>query len=341
MSFAASLSAMVLAGVFAVAAIAKLLDRAGTRETLGEFGVPARAAAPGAVALPLLELAVAIALVPSATAVWGAVAGLATLLVFTAAIAVTVARGAAPDCNCFGGLTRTTVGRATLVRNALLAAVAAFAAGAGTEGAVAWIRDAVADDRVWVIAIVALTAIALGLAWFAWQLLRQNGRLLLRLDAQTSELAAGTTYAPALSVGDAAPTFARDDLDGRPFSLDALLAPGVPVALMFTDPECGACHGPLERAARIQEADGLTVAFVARGNADRLAERVRELGLERVMHDADDSLFRAYGFGGSPAAVLIGADGRISGGPVMGAPEVTELLGHADAQPELIVRSYS
>ena len=149
--------------------------RAGTRETLGEFGVPARAAAPGAVALPLLELGIAVALVPSATAVWGAVAGLATLLVFTAAIAATLARGAAPDCNCFGGLTRTTVGRGTLVRNALLAAVAAFAAAAGMDGAIAWIRDAVADDRVWIIAIVALAAIALGLAWFSWQLLRQTG----------------------------------------------------------------------------------------------------------------------------------------------------------------------
>ena len=341
MSFAASLSAMVLAGVFAVAAIAKLLDRTGTRETLGEFGVPARVAAPGAVALPLLELAVAASLIPAATAVWGAVAALATLLVFTAVIAATLARGTAPDCNCFGGLTRTTVGRATLVRNAILAGIAAFAAAAGTDGAVAWIRDAVSDDRVWVIAIVALTAIALGLAWFSWQLLRQNGRLLLRLDAQTSELGAGTTYAPALTVGDAAPAFARDDLDGRPLSLDGLLAPGLPVALMFTDPECGACHGPLEHAARIQKSDGLTVAFVARGSAERLAERVHELGLERVVHDADDALFKAYGFGGSPAAVLIDADGRISGGPVMGAPEVTELLGGADAQPELIVRSYS
>jgi hypothetical protein len=215
-----------------------------------------------------------------------------------------------------------------------------FAAAAGTEGAVAWIRAAVADDRGWVIAIVALTAIALGLAWFSWQLLRQNGRLLLRLDAQTSELSAGTNYAPALTVGEAAPAFARDGLDGRPVSLAALLAPGLSVALVFTDPDCGACRGPLEHAARVQRAGGLTVAVVARGNAERLAERVAELGLERVVHDADDSLFGAYGLGGSPAAVLIGPDGRIAGAPVMGAPEVTALLGSPDVRPELRVRVY-
>lgn len=341
MSFAASLSAMLLAGVFVVAAIAKLLDRAGTRETLAEFGVPARAAAPGAVALPLLELAIAVALIPAATAVPGAIAALVTLLVFTAAIAVTLARGAAPDCNCFGGLSRTTVGRGTLVRNALLAAIAAFAAAAGTDGAIAWIRDAVADDRGWVIAIVALAALVLGLAWFSWQLLRQNGRLLLRLDAQTSELGAGETYAPGLAVGEIAPAFARESLDGRPISLEALLALGRPVALVFTDPDCGACQGPLEHAARVQRDGELTVAIVARGNAERLAERARELGLERVVHDADAALFGAYRFGGSPAAVVIGPDGRVAGTPVLGAPEVTELLGGEDARPELVVRSYS
>ena len=184
-----------------------------------------------------------------------------------------------------------------------------------------------ADDRVWVIAIVALAAIVLGLAWFSWQLLRQNGRLLLRLDAQTSELGAGETYAPGLAVGEVAPAFARESLDGRPLSLEALLAPGRPVALVFTDPDCGACRGPLEHAARVQRDGELTVAIVARGNAERLAERVRELGLERVVHDADASLFGAYRFAGSPAAVVIGPDGRVAGTPVLGAPEVTSSSG--------------
>ena len=40
------------------------------------------------------------------------------------------------------------------------------------------------------------------------------------------------------------------------------------------------------------------------------------------MHDADAALFGAYRFGGSPAAVVIGPDGRVAGTPVLGAPEV-------------------
>jgi len=40
------------------------------------------------------------------------------LLAFTAAIAVSLARGRAPDCNCFGRLSAGAVGRKTLLRNA-------------------------------------------------------------------------------------------------------------------------------------------------------------------------------------------------------------------------------
>ena len=189
MSFAASLSAMLLAGVFVVAAIAKLLDRAGTRETLAEFGVPARAAAPGAVALPLLELAIAVALIPAATAVPGAVAGARDAPRLhrghrgharaRRGTGLQLLRRAEPD----GGRPRHARPQRPPRRDRGVRR----RRGHGRRDRVVF-RDAVADDRGWVIAIVALAALVLGLAWFCWQLLRQNGRLLLRLDAQTSEL---------------------------------------------------------------------------------------------------------------------------------------------------------
>jgi hypothetical protein len=51
-----------------VAGAAKLSDRAGSRQGLIDFGVPAALAAPFAILLPLAELAVAISLIPRATA---------------------------------------------------------------------------------------------------------------------------------------------------------------------------------------------------------------------------------------------------------------------------------
>ena len=62
---------VLLAGVFGVAGMAKLADRAGSRQALRDFGVPAGLASPMGILLPLAELAVAVALVPTTTA-WGA-----------------------------------------------------------------------------------------------------------------------------------------------------------------------------------------------------------------------------------------------------------------------------
>ena len=117
MPVAVSLSQLVLAAVFVVAGAAKLVDRDGTRRAVADFGAPEPLQAPVAVALPLVELAIAGALFVPALARWAALAALALLLVFCVVIVRALARGSAPDCNCFGGLTQTEVGRGTLVRN--------------------------------------------------------------------------------------------------------------------------------------------------------------------------------------------------------------------------------
>ena len=68
---------LLLAAVFAAAGIAKLADRAGARQAVIEFGIPARFAAPLAIGLPVAELAIAAALLPAASAFLSAVAALA------------------------------------------------------------------------------------------------------------------------------------------------------------------------------------------------------------------------------------------------------------------------
>ena len=95
---------VVLALVFFVAGAAKLADRAGSRQALIDFGVPARLATPLGRLLPLTELAVTVALIPAATAWWGALSALVVLLVFVAGIALNLARGKKPECRCFGQL---------------------------------------------------------------------------------------------------------------------------------------------------------------------------------------------------------------------------------------------
>src|SRR5918997_1008239 len=122
---------LLLAAVFVVAGVAKLADREGSRRAVADFGVPAGLAAPLGILLPLAELAVAAALIPTSTALWGAVGALALLLLFVAGIGVNLARGRKPDCHCFGQFHSSPAGWSTLARNGALAALAGFVRRAG------------------------------------------------------------------------------------------------------------------------------------------------------------------------------------------------------------------
>src|SRR5205085_369349 len=132
---------LLLAVVFLVAGLAKLADLAGSRQALRDFGVPAKLTSSFGVLLPLAELAVAVALLLSISAWWGAVGALALLLLFVAGIGYNLAHGRQPNCHCFGQLHSTPAGWPTLIRNLLLAAFAGFIVGFGYANAGASITD--------------------------------------------------------------------------------------------------------------------------------------------------------------------------------------------------------
>src|SRR5713226_2622846 len=142
------LARLLLAVVFVVAGLAKLVDRAGSRQALIDFGVPARLVTPLAVLLPLAELAVAVALIPTASAWWGALGALALLVLFITAIGYNLAQGRTPDCHCFGQLHSAPAGWSTLVRNLVLAGIAGLVVSFGTNAAGPGLLDLLAGLTV-------------------------------------------------------------------------------------------------------------------------------------------------------------------------------------------------
>jgi methylamine utilization protein MauE len=146
--------------VFAVAGVAKVLDRDGARRAVAGFGVPRPLAGPVVAVLPVAEMAVAVALVDARSAVPGAVAAIALLVLFMAGIAIALARGRHPDCRCFGALHSAAVGRKTIARDAALAAGALLVAvkGPGT-GVSHWASNVSAFDWL-AIAVAMVLAIA-------------------------------------------------------------------------------------------------------------------------------------------------------------------------------------
>lgn len=120
-----------LALVFATAALSKLGHAEEFHGVVRNFRIlPDRASRVTALALPVVELAVAAGLLIGATAVPAALAAAALLAVFGAAIAVNVLRGRTwIDCGCFRGGLKQQVGWALVARNAVMAGAALAVAG--------------------------------------------------------------------------------------------------------------------------------------------------------------------------------------------------------------------
>ena len=215
-----------------------------------------------------------------------------------------------------------------------LAAFAAFGTEAST-GALGWIGHVAARDRVSAIVIGVLVAALLALAWFCWAVLRQNGRLLQQLDARAT--AAAPLDLPPLGAGEPAPDFAAATLDGDAVSLSSLLAPSLPVALVFADGHCGACGQVLAEAAK---ADGerATVAVVMRGDGAAAREKASALRLPLVIGDPDDTVFGAFRCAARAGTLLLDPEGRVATPVQMGSNPARDALASATgAEPVVTV----
>ena len=335
---------LVLAVVFVVAGLTKLADREGSRQAMTDFGLPTALAVPVGLLLPLAELAVAAALVPAATAWWGAVGALALLLLFVTGIGVNLARGRKPDCHCFGQLYSAPAGWTTLARNVILAVVAAFVVWQGRDGAgpsaIAWMGELTAAQLVaFIVGLVALALLA-GQWWFLLHLLRQNGRLLVRVEALEARVGWDAAAPPGngtprqvagLPVASQAPPFSLKGLHGEMLTLESLRSAGKPVMLLFTDPGCGPCTAMLPEIGRWQDehSDKLAVSLVSRGKPEENRAKMGEHGLTQVLLQEDWEVSEAYRVSGTPSAVLVQQDGTIGSAVVGGAEAIRDLVAYA------------
>ena len=348
MNIALLIARLLLAMVFAVAGVAKLADREGSRRAVTDFGIPAVIASPLGTLLPLIELAVAGALLPASTALWGAMVALGLLLLFVVGISVNLARGHKPDCHCFGQLHSAPAGWKTLARNGVLAAVAGFVLWAGYEGgagpsALYWLRALSTAQLLGLLGGVVVLAFLAGQWVFLVRLLQQNGRLLVRLEAVEASLVTGGSVAPSqngtpvhqeaegLPVGSTAPVFSLSGLHSEILTLDALRSSGKPVMMLFTDPGCGPCNALLPEVGRWQEehAHKLTLALVSRGEVEENKTKAQEHGLSNVLLQKDWEVSESYEIRGTPSAVLISPDGKVASPVAGGAEGIKGLLSYA------------
>jgi peroxiredoxin/uncharacterized membrane protein YphA (DoxX/SURF4 family) len=331
---------LVLSLTFLVAAAAKLVDPAGGRQALANFGVGPRAAPVLAIALPLAELTVAIALIPVRLAWFGAVGALIMLLIFAVAISANLMLGRKPDCRCFGQLHSTPVGWSTLARNVVLTFAAGFLVWEGRvdpgPSVVSWFGDLTHSERVALLGSFLGVVLLLGQAALLVQILKQQGRILLRLealDARANNDSATAIQVPAaiagLPVGTPAPTFRLNGLDGKLTSLEdlrAAKASAESVLLLFTNPDCGPCQALLPEIGRwqLEHRAKLTIALLTEGTpADN---RAKLPSVDHVLIQQKREVADVYQAWGTPAAVLIRRDGTIASPLAQGADAIRALV---------------
>jgi peroxiredoxin len=353
MDAALLIARLVLAGVFSLAGVAKLSDLKGSRQAIIDFGVPSAIAAPLGLVLPVAELSVAATLLPASTAWWGALGALTLLSVFVAGISINLARGKKPNCHCFGQLHSAPAGWKTLARNGVLAAISGFVVWAGYEGggagpsALSWLGALSTAQLLALLGGVLVLFLLAGQWWFLVHLLRQNGRLLVRLEAVEATLAeGGRVVAPSqngtplnqeaegLPVGSEAPQFSLSGLYGETLTLEALRSSDKPLMLLFTDPGCGPCNALLPEVGRWQQehANKLTLSLVSRGEVEQNKTKAQEHGLSNVLLQKDWEVSESYEVRGTPSAVLISADGKIASPVAGGAEGIRALLSYAVGQ---------
>src|SRR5215216_5746238 len=346
MDAALLITRLVLAGVFTLAGVAKLSDLKGSRQAIIDFGVPSAIAAPLGLVLPLAELSVAATLLAASTAWWGALGALALLSVFVVGITYNLVRGRKPECHCFGQLHSAPAGWKTLARNGVLAAIAGFVLWAGYEGgagpsALSWVGALSAAQLLALLVGVVVLALLAGQWWFLVHLLRQNGRLLVRLEAVEASIAAGGSVAPSengsplhqaegLPVGSEAPDFNLSGLHGETLTLEALRSSDKPVMALFTDPGCGPCNAMLPDVGRWQEehAQKLTLALISRGEVEENKTKAQEHALKNVLLQKDWEVSESYEVRGTPSAVLISPDGKVASPVAGGAEGIRGLLSY-------------
>ena len=339
MTAAILMARLALAMVLLVAGVAKLADRRGSRDSLAAIGIPTLLLAPIALALPVIELITGVALFPAASAALGAWGALVLTAAFTVGVAGILIRGVKTDCHCFGQLHSSPVGWRTLGRNVVLTVIAIFVAvgqrGSGAPSYGTWFGRFTGTEWLALSAMAfALTSIAAA-AWFGVHLMRQHGRILLRLDALEGELRGrglismhGATVMVPKPPGAPAPAFDARNLAGGSTSLRELLAPGHPLLLIFARPGCAPCTALIpEIAAWRSDGDGiLTLGLITQGPIGDYHRQLVATGVRHVLVQNDSEINDMFAVRLSPSAVLIAGDGTIAGGIAEGAPAIRELV---------------
>jgi peroxiredoxin len=183
---------------------------------------------------------------------------------------------------------------------------------------------------LWALLGVALLGLV-ALAVVVYQLLRQHGRLLIRLE-QIESRAAGAPapqrpQVPGRPLGSEVEAFELPDLAGDLVSLSDFR--GKQILLVHWSPTCGFCQqiaGDLAALEKPLRARNTELVFLSYGDAEANREVAEEHRLTAsILLQEPGKPHPVFGNHGTPVAYLLDEEGRISSGLAVGAIDVPDL----------------
>lgn len=313
---------LLLAGVLALAAASKWGDRASLVSVTRQLRLPARVGAL-ARAVPGVEvlLAAGLLLAPWPVAPVVATAVLGLMLAYTFVVVRGVRMTPRPSCGCFGRAGVPLTGR-TVARNLVLTGLAAATLAWTLTGSS--VPDAVLGS-------------ATPLAWLAALLVTVlvGGMVASEQAAPTVTDArpdASPPTDPRTAADPSTPELTEDDYVREPIPPGVLMTDDWPVSLaslartraqllVWVACGCGRSHTAVQAAQRwAADLPEIDVRMVSTATKTRTAGNFPEH--EQWLYDVDATILRSLGVRGDPVAMVLGADGLLAGGPVVGEAEV-------------------
>ena len=194
-------------------------------------------------------------------------------------------------------------------------------------------------------AVVLTWVVLLAICWLGWQLLQQNGRILLRLEELEKRLDdlefGGAEKPPGLPAGSVVPDFELPDLAGEPRSLSEFR--GQPILLILFNPACGFCRdlllklkertGSIKQRAETESVAQPHVLIISTGGteANRALFEAHPPGCTALLQ-RETEVAAACKAHGTPSGYLLDPAGRTASELAMGAEALLALL---DAKTEI------
>jgi thiol-disulfide isomerase/thioredoxin len=179
--------------------------------------------------------------------------------------------------------------------------------------------------NAWAVAAILPWIVVAAGCWLGFQLVRQNGRILLRVESLHEAIAALRAPAPrpatpsGIKVGTVAPDFELPKLvgEGRKKLKDWR---GKRVLIIFFNPGCGFCRQMVPKLSELAPVDGLVPVIVTAGDKHANEQLLTNHNVQLpTLLQKDNEVAASYQTAGTPTGYLIDEHGKIASDLIIGA----------------------